>query len=540
MTAWATHRRFAIAVALLAAAADARAESRKPTPAEIRTAARAAETAGDWEAAFAAYSHLFVADRTTPEAREKLTATLRRVQQLRRHRDPAFQQFTVNTTVADALNLFAEVVTKVPVTYADRDRATPQMLWEFAVEEFERALANPAFRAAFLDKPRAGKVDDFRKSLRDFWAKRPIANARDARSTLRQLIAAAQDTFPVRTPAAIAIEFVCGACSGLDEYTVFLTPEIESRIVVADLSAHGLYLSYCDEGVHIDGIVPGSWAAMHTSVRKGDRVSRVNGRVLDIGCPTATGEALRFPVNGFHDLEVVPPGEDMPPQAVRLPAVVPTVYGMKLNPRDAIGYIRVANFTTTTPRELDTAIENLKIQGMRVLVLDLRGNHGGSFMAGVETAKRLLPGGIIVTTQGQVGEVAGRVFSSDSGMTAHDVPLVVLIDTETASAAELVAAALKDNNRATLVGMPSFGKGAVQYPVKLTSLDGVDDTGKPLARSGSVRLTIARLLSPRGVPLNGVGVIPNVIEPDPIGQLDKAYLRALDLLPTPPRTMIPE
>ena len=115
MTAWATHRRFAIAVALLAAAADARAESRKPTPAEIRTAARAAETAGDWEAAFAAYSHLFVADRTTPEAREKLTATLRRVQQLRRHRDPAFQQFTVNTTVADALNLFAEVVTKVPV-----------------------------------------------------------------------------------------------------------------------------------------------------------------------------------------------------------------------------------------------------------------------------------------------------------------------------------------------------------------------------------------------------------------------------------------
>jgi carboxyl-terminal processing protease len=136
-----------------------------------------------------------------------------------------------------------------------------------------------------------------------------------------------------------------------------------------------------------------------------------------------------------------------------------------------------------------------------------------------------------------VGEVAGRVFSSDSGMSAHDIPLVVLIDTETASAAEIVAAALKDNNRATLVGMPSFGKGAVQYPIKLSSIDGVDESGKPLPRSGTVRLTIAKVLSPRGLPLNRVGVNPNVIEPDPIAQLDKAYQRALDLLPTPPRTM---
>ena len=527
MTAWAIQ--FVLASALLTPDAPA-----KPTPAQLKASALAAETAGDWEAAFSAYSHLFVLDRTAPDARAKLTSALRRVHQLRRHRDPAYQQFTLNTTVADGLNLFAEVMTKVPANYADRDRATPQLLWEFAVEEFGRALESPAFRAAFLDAHRPEKVDGFRKSLRVFWAKQPVATPSEARKTLRHLIAAASQEFAVRTPAAIAVEFVCGACGGLDEYTVFLTPEVETRVVVADLSAHGLYLSYCEQGVFIDAVVPSSWAALHTTLRKGDRVSRVNGRLMDAGCPTATGEALRLTANGTHDLETFSPGDDSLPQQVKLPVAVPTVFGARLL-NAGVGYVRVASFTHATPAELDAAIQNLKIQGMRAMLLDLRGNHGGSFTAGVETAKRLLPGGIIVTTQGQLGEVAGRVFSSDSGMSAHDVPLVVLIDTETASAAELVAAALKDNNRATLVGMPSFGKGAVQYPVKLTALDGVDDTGKSRERSGSVRLTIAKLLSPRGVPLNGVGVNPDVVESNPQAQFDKAYTRAADLIPTPMR-----
>ena len=523
----------ALAIQLVLAATLLADTDVRPDPAaKLRRTATAAEAAGDWEAAFAAYSQLFVADRTAPDARPKLNNALRRAQQVRRHRDPAFQQFTLNTTVGEALNLFADVVTKVPANYADRDRATPQMLWDFAVEEFERALGNATFRAAFLGPHRPEKVEAFRKSLRQFWAKRIITTARDAKSTLRELIAAATETFAVRTPAAIAVEFVCGACSGLDEYTVFLTPEVETRMVVADLSAQGLYLSYCDEGVFIESVVPSSWAALHTTLRKGDRILRANGRPLELGCPTAAGEALRFPTNGLHDLEVLPPGAVVS-QSAKLPAAVPTVFGGRLMDAD-IGYLRVGRFTHTTPAELDTAVLHLKAQRIRVLVLALRGNHGGPFTAGVETAKRLLPGGIIVTTQGQLGEVAGRVFSSDSGMSAHDIPLVILIDTETASAAELVAAALKDNNRATLVGMPSFGKGAVQYPVKLTALDGVED-GKPRDRSGSVRLTIAKLLSPRGVPLNGVGVNPNVLEANPHAQLDKAHQRAIDLLPTPMR-----
>jgi C-terminal processing protease CtpA/Prc len=135
--------------------------------------------------------------------------------------------------------------------------------------------------------------------------------------------------------------------------------------------------------------------------------------------------------------------------------------------------------------------------------------------------------------------VAGRVFSSDSGMNALDVPLVVLIDAETASAAEVVAAALRDNNRAVVVGMPSFGKGTIQYPLRLAAADDPDDGGKSRGKSGTVRLTIARLVAPRGGPINGAGVVPHVAEADPERQMHRAIEQAYDRLQPMPRSPVP-
>jgi C-terminal processing protease CtpA/Prc len=125
--------------------------------------------------------------------------------------------------------------------------------------------------------------------------------------------------------------------------------------------------------------------------------------------------------------------------------------------------------------------------------------------------------------------VDNQVFSSASGMTAHDIPIVLMIDTETASAAEVFAAALKDNARATLVGMPSFGKGTVQYPLRLVTLDDADP--KRPGKSGTVRVTIAKLIAPRGGPINGVGITPHFLEADYTVQLGLAVEKAIDLLP---------
>jgi carboxyl-terminal processing protease len=538
----------------LATAADEPLKSSKPnsskqtvqTVNQLRTAADAAEKAGDWDAAFTAYCHLIVADRNAADVREKLNIALRRSQQLRRHRDPQFQQFATTTSVSDALNLFAEVISKVPALYAERDRCTPQVLWQNGIEELSRALLDPTFRQVFLDpshgdKPPA-KLENFRKSL-SIVAKQQIDDARIARTALRKLLNTAQDAFSIRIPSALVLEMVCGACGGLDEYTIFLSPSqqnTESQSALPDLSAYGIYLSFTDGEVMVSGIVQGSWAAYHSSLRKGDKIARINGRSMDGATPLIAAQALRMAVDGSrHMLDIADVGSDEMGASVSLPVPVPTVYAPSV--KDFVGYARIGSFSPDTARELDNTINLLKMRsGIRAMILDLRGNMGGSFLASVETAKRLIPNGLIVTTQGQLAEVSNQPFSSDSGMSAHDLPIVVLIDAETASAAEVLAAALKDNERATLIGMPTFGKGAIQYPLKLVSLDDTDDQGKPrINRSGTVRLTIAKLIAPKSGAINGVGISPQILEANPVRQLELAQEKAVELITSPPRPSVP-
>lgn len=561
MTVWATLRQVGTGAAVFLLLAIGSASARgaatdevfsrssiaRQSPNELRATAAAAEKAGEWDAAFSAYCRLFVLDRTAPGLRDKLNIAMRRSQQLRRHRDPQFQSLVAGAPVSDALNLFGEVMTKVPALYVDRDRSRPQHLWESGIEELSRALANPVFRQAFLDgdngAPANEKLDAFREQLR-VWAKEPVADARTARSTLRKLITSAQGSASIRVPSALVFEMIYGSCNGLDEYTIFLNPSQtlhESAASKPDLSAHGLYLTFDGDGLVISGVAAGSWAALETPLRKGDRIIRLNGRSMEMTTPSLAAEAIRNPIDGrTHLLEIVGANPEDGSNMVALPVVAPTVYKViPLSKKDGIGYARIGGFGLNTPRELDDAINQLKSRdGARAMILDLRGNMGGSFLASVETAKRLIPSGVIVTTLGQLNEVANQPFSSDSGASAHDIPIVVLIDGETASAAEVFAAALKDHNRATLVGMPTFGKGAIQYPLKLAALDEVDDEGKPkTTRSGTVRLTIARLIAPRGGAINGVGIAPHVFEADPERQLNTAIEKAIELAPPPPRPM---
>lgn len=544
MAAWTICRRFATAITVVvvlgsfAVAGESDsvpAIGLRPDTASLRTRADAAEKTGDWETAFGLYCHLYIADRTAPDVREKLNNALRRVQQIRRHREPGFQNFTTTLKYSDALNLYADVMLQVPRAFADAERSLPQSLWASGVEELDRALGNSLFQQMYLEQPTPERIEAMRSVLRNDWAKRPIRNADEARWQLRELVSVAQDRCPFRVKSAIVLEFVCGACTGLDEYSVYLNPGSATADLMnaaPDLSDYGIYLTYQDGEVLIDGIAPGSWAAYHTSLRKCDRITRINGQSLHMGGPAAVADALRHPIGMIHEFDVMPV-EESSPGVVQLPLAAPTVFAAQiLNPKEGVGYLRVGSIRPDTPRELDLAICELRNRGMRVLVLDLRGNHGGNFLAGIAVAKQFIPHGIIVSTQGQVGDVANRVFSSDSGMSAFDMPIVALVDTETASAAEVIVAALKDHNRAVLVGMPTFGKGAMQYPLKLTALD---STSNPGVKSGTVKLTIAKLVSPNGKPINGVGITPDYLETDPACQEEVAVQRALELLRMPMR-----
>ena len=159
-----------------------------------------------------------------------------------------------------------------------------------------------------------------------------------------------------------------------------------------------------------------------------------------------------------------------------------------------IGYILISGFEEPTPKQFKEAIEDLKKQGMKGLVLDLRDNGGGLLDAVVEMLDYILPKGMIVYTEDKYGN---RDEYKGTDKDVLELPMTVLINGNSASAAEIFAAAMQDYKAATLVGTTSFGKGIVQ-------------TILPLTDGTAVKITISRYFTPNGVCIHGEGVTPDI------------------------------
>lgn len=194
-----------------------------------------------------------------------------------------------------------------------------------------------------------------------------------------------------------------------------------------------------------------------------------------------------------------------------------------------VAYLRITHFQPTTPQEVEAALKTVAMPAtVRAIVLDLRGNTGGLFMAAVKTAERFLPAGIIVTAQGQTDEL-NKVYTVAPGNIASDLPLVVLVDSETASAAEVLAVALRDNRRARLIGTATFGKGSVQKVVSFTTAEEIDPATGVTRPRAAVRITMARLIAPSGNPISGVGVTPDQLVIGRKRQFDAALEMAREM-----------
>jgi len=161
------------------------------------------------------------------------------------------------------------------------------------------------------------------------------------------------------------------------------------------------------------------------------------------------------------------------------------------------GYLRVTHFTDATPRDFDRALADLQSTGpLRGLVLDLRGNPGGVLESSVSVADEFLDSGIIVRAEGRTAESRFELRAT-AGDALRSAPLVVLIDRGSASGAEIVAGALRDHGRATLMGERTFGKGSVQ-------------TVMPLANGQALKLTTSRYFTPSGASIHDRGLEPDV------------------------------
>ncbi|MEO1867576.1 MAG: S41 family peptidase, partial [Methylococcales bacterium] len=199
-------------------------------------------------------------------------------------------------------------------------------------------------------------------------------------------------------------------------------------------------------------------------------------------------------------LTIIRDGESTPLKKTIVRAII-SVKSVKFRTlEEGFGYVRISNFQMKTGANLKEAIEALKSEnkeGLKGLVLDLRNNPGGVLNAAVEVSDSFLEKGLIVYTQGRI-ENSALKFNAAPGELLDGAPIVVLINSGSASASEIVAGALQDHKRAVIMGSKSFGKGSVQ-------------TIMPTSNGGAVKLTTARYYTPSGRSIQAEGIDPDIV-----------------------------
>jgi carboxyl-terminal processing protease len=324
-------------------------------------------------------------------------------------------------------------------------------------------------------------------------------------------------------------QMIYGAIKGMtealgDPYTSFLTPD-EANQLQNDLSGViygiGAEIGLKDDKITIISPIADSPAA-RAGVQKGDMINKINdeatnGMELDIAVSKIRGDE-----GTKVRLEIIRNGEIKNFEITRERIEVKSVKGEIKEGN--IGYVQITRFDEKTTDLLRSKLDEFVAHNVKKVVLDLRGNPGGYLDQSITVTSQFLAEGIVVTEKMDANISKDKYDYKATGngkMTASDVKIVILIDEGTASAAEIVAGALRDHNRATLVGVTTFGKGSVQ---EIDNLSG----------GAQMRITIAHWYTPDGKNIGKEGIKPDIevdlTEEDYNAGRDPQFDKALELL----------
>ena len=286
----------------------------------------------------------------------------------------------------------------------------------------------------------------------------------------------------------LADDAIRGVIDQLDSHSRYLDPAAFDELCSGTSGGYegiGATVIVRNSKALVVSVAPGGPAA-RAAIRAGDEIVAVNGEPVSSIDADKVGQRLRGPAGSPVDLTIVARSfsEPRPVSLNREKVCIPSVpEAFVLD--GGIGYIRIDHFTERTADEFDRALEQVIAGHPRALVLDLRGNPGGVLSAAVRIAERFVPRGkLIVTTEGRHPAQDRLYFSSATGPRLT-LPLAVLVDGWSASAAEVLAGALQDWDLAVIVGTRTYGKGSVQ-------------TILPLDGGGGLKLTTARYYTPSG------------------------------------------
>ena len=275
----------------------------------------------------------------------------------------------------------------------------------------------------------------------------------------------------------------------------------------------GVYIASTDEGVLIAGVMEGS-PAEEAGLQRGDILVSIDGTSVEGYQLEDVSKNIRGPVDTSVDLVVRRDGEEQSFTVQRRQIHVPTVAGKMVDGTD-VGYIRVAVFSDGTADDFTKEFTKLCEQGMNKLILDLRDNPGGIVEQAVGVASNFVPPNSTIVSY---TEQDGKVDQYTAQGTDDPIPIVVLVNENSASASEIVAGAVQDMKLGPIVGVKTYGKGTVQ---------GVF----PVDSSSAVKVTVAKYRTTNGREIDGVGIEPDVVVPlTPSDPEDSQFEKALEII----------
>ena len=302
-----------------------------------------------------------------------------------------------------------------------------------------------------------------------------------------------------------------------DPYSTYLSPEMLEQLneqIQGSFGGLGIFVESKDGYVKVVRLIEGT-PAFEAGLKAGDLITHIDGEYVKGMSLDLAVKRLRGHVGTSVQLTVMRPEEDkvFEVEITREQISVPTVDG-EIIEDSSIGYIAIIKFSANTPKELRETLNDLIQQGAKGLILDLRNNPGGELLSVVEVADEFLSEGVIVHIDHKIGK--DQTFYAEPP--AVDIPIVVLQNERTISAAEILAGSIKDNDRGTLIGTTTFGKAVVQ-------------TVFLLGDGAGLKLTTARYLTPDKYDINKKGIEPDIYLEQPAdAEKDVQLKKAIEVI----------
>ncbi len=415
----------------------------------------------------------------------------------RRYSDRSFQQKLLRQRRAEALDLMEDVITRVQLEYVSNVSATK--LIAHGTESLYMALGNERFLETHVKSSSRPAAEKLRRRLTGEYWNRRVASRLEARMVVAEVCDIARRDVGI-PDAAVIMEYLFGSCNALDDYSHFLTPDryndlfgsIQGEFVGIGIEMEGEK----GKGMHLVNVLLDS-PAEEGGLRPGDFIVEIDGHECrDLTTDEAAG-LLRGPRGSQVDLAFeTDTGKINRSVLTRRPVVVRSVTSsIILNQEQGVGYIRMTGFQNSTEEEMDAALRELESRGMKSLIWDLRDNPGGLLDTAANVIDRFIDRGVLVSTEGRSFDQT-QTFRANTYNT-RNMPLILLVNENSASASEIVAGAINDHRRGTIVGRKTYGKWSVQSIIHLPGGTGL-------------KLTTAKFFSPEHQNYAGTGIAPHV------------------------------